>query len=110
MTRNGERNRAEPAFAFLDTDVLCRYLLNDHPESRSARAAQLIEHTSPLRISLLTLAEVAHVLRTVYRRSPAQIAVSLIRLLQRENVETYEVVTELAIEALEMTHPSRRVS
>lgn len=94
----------------LDTDVICRYLLNDHPDSLSARAARLIESDQPLRVSILTLAEAAHVLRSVYTRSPEQIATALILLLERANIESCEVETDLAAEALELTRGSRRVS
>ncbi len=94
----------------LDTDVICRYLLNDHPGTLSARAAHLIESGADLRISILTLAEVAHVLRSVYARSPDQIGEALQLLLARENIHTQEIDTDIAIEALEMTRASRRVS
>jgi predicted nucleic acid-binding protein len=94
---------------FLDTDVICRYLMNDHAEL-SPRAARLIDSDRLLRISLLTLAEVAHVLRLIYKRTAAQIAGALTQLLDRENISTHEVDTDLAIEALELTQPSRRVS
>lgn len=49
---------------FLDSDVICRYLTNDHPEL-SPRAAALIDSDRRLRVSILILAEVAHVLRSV---------------------------------------------
>lgn len=94
----------------VDTDVVCRYLLNDHPASLSARARQLIESARLLRVSILTLAEAAHVLRAVYHRTPEQIASALILLLERQNVESHEVDTDLAISALELTRGSRRVS
>jgi predicted nucleic acid-binding protein len=100
----------EPPVDLLDTDVLCRYLLNDYPADLSARCGQIIESEQSFRVSLLTLAEVAHVLRSVYHRSPEQIAAALILLLERENIETHEIDTYLAIEALELTRPSRRVS
>jgi predicted nucleic acid-binding protein len=94
---------------FLDSDVICRYLTNDDPQL-SLRAAALIDSERPLRISILILAEVAHVLRSFYRRPPEQVAGALIRLLERENIEAHEVDTDVAIEALELTRPSRRVS
>jgi predicted nucleic acid-binding protein len=99
-----------PTGDLVDTDVICRYLLNDYPGASSQQAADLIESSQPLIVSILTLAEVTHVLRSVYARSPCQIAEALILLLDRENVETYEVETDLAIQALEITRGSRRVS
>src|SRR2546427_731835 len=83
----------------LDADVVCRYLLNDHPETLSARASRLIDSEQPLKIAILTLAEAAHMLRSVYGRSPDQIASALVLLLERENVTVYEVETETVIEA-----------
>ena len=94
----------------LDTSVLCRYLLNDHPGTLSARAAQLIESDQPFQVSILVLAEAAHVLRAVYARTPQEIAEALILLLERENMAVAEVATDRVIEALEMTAPGRRVS
>lgn len=89
--------------------MICRYLVNDHVE-HSPRAARLIDSDRLLRISILTLAEVAHVLRSFYRRTPDQIADGLIQLLERENIATHEIDTDLAIEAIDMTRPSRRIS
>lgn len=94
----------------LDADVLCRYLLNDHPGTLSTRAAHLIESDASFHVSILTLAEVAHVLRSVYARSPEQIATALILLLERQNLATAEIDAEIAVEALELTRQSRRVS
>jgi predicted nucleic acid-binding protein len=94
---------------FLDSDVICRYLMNDHA-ALSPRAAVLIDADRPLRISILTVAEVAHVLRSVYARTPQQVADALIQLLERENIQVHEVDTDLTIEALGLTRPSRRVS
>lgn len=105
---NGSQNPA-PRTEFLDSDVICRYLVNDHPEL-SPRAARLIDSSRPLRISILTLAEVAHVLRSFYQRTPDEVAHGLIQLLERENIITHELDTDLAIEAIDMTRPSRRIS
>src|SRR4051812_16986270 len=96
--------------ALVDTDVLCRYLLDDYPGSLSRQAAALIESPQRLMISILTLAEAAHVLRSVYARSPEQIAAALILFLDRDNVEACEIDTDLAIEAMELTRASRRAS
>ena len=98
-----------PEVEFLDSDVICRYLVNDHVE-HSPRAARLIDSDRLLWISILTLAEVAHVLRSVYQRTPEQIADGLIQLLERENIAAHELDTDLAIGALELTRPSRRIS
>src|SRR5579883_1687877 len=93
----------QPDWEFLDSDVICRYLLNDHPANLSRRAARAIESGNSYHISILILAEVAHVLRSVYSRSPADIAGALIQLLERENIAAHEIETEIAIEAMELT-------
>jgi predicted nucleic acid-binding protein len=98
-----------PIVEFLDSDVICRYLMNDHP-TLSPRAAGLIDSDRPLRISVLILAEVSHVLRSVYGRTSDQIAGALIQLLERVNIQTHELDTDVTIEALDLTRPSRRVS
>jgi len=94
---------------FLDANLICRYLTDDHPEL-SPRAAALIDSDHQLRISLLMLAEAAQVLRSFYRRAPDQIADALIRLLERSNIRVHEVDTDHAIQALQLTRPSRRIS
>jgi predicted nucleic acid-binding protein len=93
----------------LDANVVCRYLTGDHPE-HSERAAELIESDRELRISVLILAEAAHVLRRVYGHPPGTVADALIELVQRENIEAHELETDLVVEALLMCRDSGRVS
>ena len=93
----------------LDANVVCRYLTGDHPE-HSERAAELIESDRQLRISVLILAEAAHVLRRVYGHPPAVVVDALIQLLGRENLEVHEVETDLVVQALLACRDSGRVS
>ena len=48
MTAGDALAEASEAPDLLDTNVICRYLLNDHPGTMSARAAALIESAQPL--------------------------------------------------------------
>lgn len=93
----------------LDANVICRYLADDHPE-HSERAARLIESDRPLRVSVLVLAETAHVLRRGYGHPQEAVVKALIELLQREHLDVHEVDTDRAIEALHRCLPSGRVS
>ena len=68
----------------LDTNVLLRYVLQDEP-TQSARAAKIIEglvsRENPGFVSVVTLAEMAWVLKSVYRFGNAAIAAVVERLL-----------------------------
>ncbi len=99
----------EGASDFLDANPVLRYLIEDNPP-QTARARALIESDRPLRISLLTLAEVGYVLTRVYRLERATVVDALISLLDRENVQVHEIETDLAIQALRLCRPSGRVN
>ena len=94
---------------FLDTNPVVRYLVRDHP-SLAARATALIESDRHLSLSVVTVAEIAFVLATTYRIERARVVDALIDLLNRENVDTYEVPTEIAIQALRFCRPSGSVN
>jgi predicted nucleic acid-binding protein len=94
---------------FLDTNAIARYLVEENPEM-TARAATLIDSERSLRISVVVLAEVGYLLTKFYRIERARTVGALIDLLNRENVETHEIGTELAIQALRLCEPSGRVS
>lgn len=59
----------------VDTNVLVRYLTNDHPE-QSPRARRLVERED-VWVPTTVLRETEWVLRSVYRYAPAQIAAAL---------------------------------
>ncbi|HEX5327551.1 MAG TPA: type II toxin-antitoxin system VapC family toxin [Acetobacteraceae bacterium] len=61
----------------VDTNVLVRYLTNDHPE-QSPRARKLVDGNR-IWVSTTVLLETEWVLRSVYRYTPAQIAAALRR-------------------------------
>ena len=94
---------------FLDTSVLVRYLRGT-PPAQHAAAAGLLDSEEPLVIGEVVLAETAFVLESFYRVSRDEIVDALIALLARPNIETHVLDKALAIEALILCRPSRRVS
>ncbi len=89
-----------PRLIGVDTSVIVRYLVGS-PVAQGRRAAALIDDDdAEIGISLVVLAECAHVLRTQYGVEQVDIIDSLIGLVQRENVRVLEVRTELLVETL----------
>jgi predicted nucleic-acid-binding protein len=74
----------------LDTNVLLRYLAQDDPQ-QSPRATEIIEQRlteeEPGFISLVTILEVVWVLKSLFKRSPQQIANDLEMLLAADTLE-----------------------
>jgi predicted nucleic acid-binding protein len=99
----------DPTFDFLDTNPVLRYLLGDHPD-HFARSQALIESDRPFRLSIVTLAEAAYVLTRVAGVSRPDALDTLVDLLNRENIRTHEVDTDVAIRALRQCRPSGRVN
>lgn len=95
--------------ALLDTSVLVRYLTSDPPQS-AAEAAELVEGEERLLIASVTLAETAFTLTSFYRADRAVCVDALIDLLRRDNIAMLDLTTELAVEALMLSRPSKRVS
>jgi predicted nucleic acid-binding protein len=83
----------------VDTSVLVRYLVGT-PAAQARRAAYLVDSESEIGISLVALAECAHVLRTQYDVDQRDIVDSLIGLVQRENVRVLGLRTEVLVEQL----------
>ena len=84
----------------LDTSVLVRYLVGS-PPAQSRRAAALIDDADqPVGVSLVALAECAHVLRSQYGVDQRDIIDSLIGLVQRENVHVLGLRTEVLVDML----------
>jgi predicted nucleic acid-binding protein len=94
---------------FLDTSVLVRYLTLDPPDM-ARRAGVLIDSSTPLSVSAVMLAEAAHVLRQVYRRSREEVVDALVRFVQGENIVLYGLDRQVVVEALLRCRPSGRVS
>jgi predicted nucleic-acid-binding protein len=78
----------------LDTNVLLRYLVQDDP-AQSLRATEVIERRltrqSPGFVSLVCILEIVWVLKSLYRRSRAQIADHIEMILA---ADTFEVQNE----------------
>lgn len=84
----------------VDTSVVVRYLVGS-PSSQARRAAALIDDAATdIGVSVVALAECAHVLRTQYEVKAPDIADALIGFIQRANVRVLEVRTDAVVEAL----------
>lgn len=83
----------------LDTSVMVRYLVGT-PEAQAKRAAALIDGEEACAISLVALAEAAHVLRTQYDISQRDIIDALTALIQRENIRLLGIRTDHVVSAL----------
>ncbi len=74
----------------LDTNILLRYLAQDDP-AQSRKATAIIERSltaeDPGFVSLVSILEIVWVLRSLYKRSPAQIADHLEMLLAADTLE-----------------------
>jgi predicted nucleic acid-binding protein len=84
----------------VDTSVLVRYLVGS-PAGQARRAAALIDDAEmEIGVSVVALAECAHVLRTQYGVEQRDIIDSLIGLIQRENVRVIGLRTDALVEML----------
>lgn len=70
---------------YVDTSVVVRYLTGDDP-ARTAAAAAIIETRAPRAVSVVSVLEAAHVLRTRYAYERASIASALMHLVSRRNI------------------------
>jgi len=78
---------------YVDTSVVVRYLTGDDPE-RSPAAAAVIETDDPRAVSVISILEAAHVLRTGYGYERRNIAEALSGLTERRNIVVPEVLKE----------------
>jgi len=76
---------------YVDTSVVIRYLTGDDP-ARTAAAMAIIETRAARAVSIVSILEASHVLRTAYAYERRSIASALIDLISRRNV----IVPELA--------------
>lgn len=84
----------------LDTSVLVRYLVGT-PLAQARRAARLIDDdATECGISVVALAECAHVLRAQYEVSQRDIIDALIGFIQRANVRVVDLRSDLLVETL----------
>jgi predicted nucleic-acid-binding protein len=68
----------------IDTNILLRYALNDHPKL-SAKARAIIEGNT-CHVPVLALAEMGFVLGSVYDTSPADTVAYVKSLMQQKNI------------------------
>ncbi len=84
----------------LDTSVVVRYLVGT-PEAQARRAAALIDDVeTPFGVSLVALAECAHILRSQYSIEHRDIVDGLIGFIQRENIQVLGLRTDILVEQL----------
>jgi predicted nucleic acid-binding protein len=94
--------------AFLDTNVVVRYLTGDPPD-QADEAAKLIESDDELLLTDVVIAEVVYVLHSRYDTPRVVIIDSLIELLGRETIGVFCLDKALVVQALLLCRPSNRV-
>jgi len=85
---------------YVDASVVIRYLAGDDPDQTSAAIA-IIETKSPRAISIISILEAAHVLRTGYAYDRWNIASALVDLISRRNVIVPEFAKDHALHWIE---------
>ena len=84
----------------LDTSVVVRYLVGT-PVPQARRAARLIDDDDiDCGVSIVALAETAHVLRTQYEVAQRDIIEALIGFVQRANVKVVDLASDILVETL----------
>ena len=84
----------------VDTSVVVRYLVGT-PQGQARRAARLIDdETVSIGVSVVALAECAHVLLTQYDVEARDVVDALVGFIQRENVRVLEVRSDVVLESL----------
>ncbi len=83
----------------VDTSVVVRYVVGT-PTDEAERAARLLDGDSEIAVSLVVIAETAHVLRSFYRISRGEIVDILIDLMTKANVAPLEISKPDVIDAL----------
>jgi predicted nucleic acid-binding protein len=78
---------------YVDTSIIVRYLTGDDPE-RSPAAAAVIDTEDLRAVSIVSIVEVAHVLRSEYHHERRGIASALLGLVERRNVVVPEFPKE----------------
>lgn len=94
---------------FLDTSVLVRYLIGV-PEGSARRSQEIVDQADDLQIGGVALAEAGFVLTRVYGAPREYVVDSLMRVLRKENVSTFGLDKDFALQALLMCRQSGRVS
>src|SRR6185312_12210431 len=81
----GAIGRRMATAAFLDANVVLRYLLNDVPEL-AEQAARIIDSNAALLVTDVVIVEAAYVLLRQYGVPRAALVDDLIALIQRSNI------------------------
>jgi predicted nucleic acid-binding protein len=84
----------------VDTSVVVRYLVGTPPAQARRAAALIDDDATEIGVSLVALAECAHVLRTQYDVPAPDIIETLITFIQRENVRVLGVRLDVLVEML----------
>lgn len=84
----------------VDTNVLLRDALQDDPR-QSAVAAKTLRKAELVVVPASALCEFVWVMRRLYQRSPAEIALSIRLLMSGDNVEMDRPAVEAGLEVLE---------
>ncbi len=95
--------------AFLDTNIVVRYLTGD-PPNMARRAAKVIDTTNELLVTDVVLMETAYVLMENYHVPSERVMDLLAALITRHNVSVFALDKTLVLEALELCRPSGRIS
>jgi predicted nucleic acid-binding protein len=82
-----------------DTSVVVRYLTG-RPTAQARRAAAVMDGQAEVALSLVTVVEAAHVLRTQYRVARGAIVDALLDLVRRENLRVLGLPHDDVVEAL----------
>ena len=93
---------------WLDTNVILRYLTEDHA-TLALRARAIIESERDLFVSSAVLAECVHVLSTVYEMPRTVVIDAITDFIQRSNIILPHIEKALAVEALSFCRDSGRV-
>jgi predicted nucleic-acid-binding protein len=83
----------------VDTSVVVRYLVG-RPEAQARRAAAVIDGPEDIAVSLVSIVETAHVLRTQYGVARGDIVDAILDLVRRENVVTLSMEHDDIVDAL----------
>ena len=82
-----------------DTSIVVRYLTG-RPAGQARRAARVIDGDGEVALSLVSIVETAHVLRTQYGVDRAAIVEALLDLIRRENVQVLGLAHDDVVEAM----------
>lgn len=95
--------------AFLDTNVIVRYITG-LPPNMASRAAEIIDRLDDLWVTPVAIAEAAYILTTVYQLPREHVVDHLMEFLLKENIYSYAIDQGLLLQGLLLCRPSGRIS